>query len=65
MAFTVFTVEDRTPQGTTFADSDSLVVKESGVLKVRSKDYGTRIYAPGFWQLVTYEGHPEHLRQVD
>lgn len=65
MAFTVFTAEDRTPQGSTFADSDSFVVKESGVLKVTSKDYGTRIYAPGFWQLVTYDDHSEHLRRVD
>jgi hypothetical protein len=29
------------------------------VLKVKSKTYGTRIYAPGFWQLVEYRQHSD------
>lgn len=65
MAFTVFTSEDRTPQGSTFGDNDSFSIRSSGVLEVASADYGVRIYAPGFWQLVTVEKHDIGLRSID
>jgi hypothetical protein len=57
MAFTVYTSEDSTPEGLKFDDEDDFAIYTSGVLRVTSKSYGTRIYAPGFWQLVQFREH--------
>ncbi|MGW5518673.1 hypothetical protein [Nocardia africana] len=57
MAFTVHTSEDATPAGLEFGDDDRYTIYSSGVLKVESKTYGTRVYSPGFWQLVTHRQH--------
>jgi hypothetical protein len=65
MAFTVYTSEDRTPEGLAFEDDDSFHIHRSGVLEVKSKTYGTRIYAPGFWQLVQYRQHSDYQHGIE
>lgn len=64
MAFTVHTAEDATPAGLEFGDDDNFTIYASGVLKVQSRTYGTRIYSPGFWQLIEYQKHSEHKRSI-
>ncbi|WP_433603720.1 hypothetical protein ACQPXH_33210 (plasmid) [Nocardia sp. CA-135953] len=64
MAFTVHTSEDSTPAGLKFGDSDSFTIYGSGVLKVESKTHGTRVYSPGFWQLVEYRQHDSLGRRI-
>lgn len=59
MAFIVHTSEDASPAGLEFGDDDSFTIYNSGVLKIQSKTYGTRVYSPGFWQLITYQQHRE------
>jgi hypothetical protein len=65
MAFTVYTSEDRTPEGLVFEDDDSFHIHQSGVLEVKSKTHGTRIYAPGFWQLVQYHQHADNRHGIE
>ncbi|WP_405140417.1 hypothetical protein [Nocardia sp. NBC_01388] len=57
MAFTVHTAEDSSPAGLEFGDNDKFTIYGSGVLKVESSTHGTRIYSPGFWQLVEHRQH--------
>ncbi|MGW5142680.1 hypothetical protein ACWEPH_26785 [Nocardia beijingensis] len=64
MAFTVHTPEDATPAGLEFGDSDRFTIYGSGVLKVESEAYGTRVYSPGFWQLVEYRQHNSMRRDI-
>ncbi|MBB5918965.1 hypothetical protein BJY24_007898 [Nocardia transvalensis] len=64
MAFTVQTAEDPTAV-IEFSDNDRFTIRASGVLEVESRNYGTRIYAPGFWQLVNCGNHSELLRKVE
>ncbi|MFI6573965.1 hypothetical protein [Nocardia fluminea] len=65
MAFTVHTAEDATPAGLVFGDDDDFHIFPSGVLRVRSKTYGTRVYSPGFWQLVEYKKHPDYKKTIE
>ncbi|MCX4099244.1 hypothetical protein [Nocardia sp. alder85J] len=64
MAFTVYTSEDQNQQGLEFEDADHFTIFSSGVLKVESKTYGTRIYSPGFWQLIQYRQHNDMNRRI-
>lgn len=64
MAFHVHTSEDASPAGLEFGDDDSFTVYTSGVLKVESRNYGTRVYSPGFWQLITHRQHHEVRRRI-
>ncbi|OBB45806.1 hypothetical protein A5748_25350 [Nocardia sp. 852002-51244_SCH5132740] len=64
MAFIVHTAEDASPAGLEFGDDDSFTIYNSGVLKVQSKTYGTRVYSPGFWQLITYRQHRDLQRSI-
>jgi hypothetical protein len=64
MAFTVYTSEDSAGGGMEFEDGDRFTIFSSGVLEVESKTYGTRIYAPGFWQLVQYRQHRDLYRTI-
>jgi hypothetical protein len=65
MAFTVYTTQDHSPAGQPFGDGDSFHIFSSGVLRVRTKAGATRIYAPGFWQLIDFQNHSEHLRTIE
>lgn len=64
MAFTVHTSDDASPAGLEFGDGDRYTIYGSGVLKVESTTYGTRIYSPGFWQILTHHEHDEANRTI-